>query len=565
MTQPNRESDAPLGGGGAGEPVEVAAVAAPPGDAMVPSTLAGTLRTMILIAAPSVVTMTSYSAMQFTDRLMVKEIGPEPKYLAAHGTAGIATWTLMTFCVGLTGVISSFVSQNLGAGKPERGAAYAWASMWIGLGYWLAIMVPGAIFARSFFGLYGHEESVLTLEVEYATIAMGGAVFTLMSKGLHNYFFGLHKPAIVAIAVVLGNATNVFANAVLIFGPEGLHVGPAPETWWGGAAWAVIVPVLDGASWVAGSLGISSMGLAGAALGTVIGTVVEWGVPFLAFVAPGHHRTFRSRAAWRPAALMFKDIAKIGWPAGLMFLNELVLWNYMMSYLTPRAAERAAQAAGVAGEAVREAGTYATTTGFIALQWMHLSFMPAIGISIATQAMVGKAIGAKNHGAAVRTTWLGLGITMAYMGACGVFFVVFARPLIGFFINADTPPDEAERMIVLGAQIMIAAAVFQLFDAMAITTSAALRGAGDTVWPGVATIVTSWLFIFGVGHLLIEIAPGIGALSPWIGASAYICALGILLTARFLGGKWRRIRLVHDDAIHNLPPDEMAPGTSPGA
>ncbi|GJM18542.1 MAG: MATE family efflux transporter [Phycisphaeraceae bacterium] len=554
-----------MGPGGGSAPVEVSAVVEPAEGADVPLSGRDALRQMFMIAAPSVVTMTSYSAMQFVDRLMVKEIGPEPKYIAAQGTAGIATWTLMTFCVGLTGVVSSFVSQNLGAGKPERGAAYAWMSMWIGLAYWAMVMIPGALMARRFFGLFGHEAEVVNLEVGYAVIAMGGALFTLMSKGMHNYFFGLHRPGVVAVAVVLGNITNILANTVLIFGAEGLDLGVRPETWHGGAAWSAISLLTDSAAWVAGTLGIPAMGLAGAALGTVIGTVVEWGLPLLVFLAPAHNKEYKSRGAWFPRWLMFKDICRIGWPAGLMFLNELLLWAYMMSFLTPRAAERAAELSGASAEAAKAVGTSATTTGFIALQWMHLSFMPAIGISIATQAMVGKAMGAKRPDAATRTTWLGLKITMVYMGACALLFVVFARPLIGLFINAETPPDEVEHMVRLGAQIMIAAAVFQLFDAMVITTSAALRGAGDTIWPGVVTIVTSWVFIFGLGHLLIEVAPGIGGLSPWIGASAYICALGVLMTVRFLGGKWKTMRLVHDDPLHNLPPDELAPGTSPGA
>ncbi len=553
-----------MGGGGVTEPIETTAVVAPADDAPIPSTIRGTLRQIAMIAAPSVVTMTSYSAMQFIDRMMVKEIGPEPKYIAAQGTAGITTWTLMTFCVGLTGVISSFVSQNLGAGKPERGAAYAWASMWISLAFWLMVMVPGALLARQFFGVFGHEPEVLALEVEYAAVAMGGAVFTLTSKGLHNYFFGLHKPAIVAVAVVLGNLTNVFANTVLIFGPEGLDLGARPDAWYG-FVWPALTAFTDTGAWVAQSLGLPAMGLAGAALGTVVGTVVEWAVPFVAFMSPGHHEKYKSRSSWRPAMLMFKDIARVGWPAGLMFLNELVLWNYMMAFLTPRAAVRAAEVAGQSAEVAQAAGTSATTTGFIALQWMHLSFMPAVGISIAMQAMVGKAVGAKRPDDAARTSWLGLGITIGYMGLCALVFVVFARPMIAFFVNTDTPPDEAERIIRLGVQIMIAAAVFQVFDAVAIIMSAVLRGAGDTVWPGVATVISSWVCIFGLGHLLLEVAPGIGGLSPWIGAAAYIIVFGLLLMVRFLGGKWRTMRLVHDDEIHNLPPDEMAPGTSPGA
>lgn len=518
---------------------------------------AGTLRQMLVIAGPSIVTMSSYAAMQFVDRLMVKEIGPEPWYVAAQGTAGITTWTLMTFCVGLTGVISSFVSQNLGAGKPERGAAYAWTSMWIGAGYWALIMLPAAVFAPQIFTIFGHADAVRQLEVEYAVIAMGGAVFTLAAKGIHNYFFGMHRPGVVMAAVVLANLTNIFANVVLIFGPEGLEVSQDSA--------APIVWLASAGAWVAQTLGIEAMGLAGAALGTVIGTVVELGLPLLVFLGPASNRAYRTRAAWRPKAVCVRDVFRVGWPAGLMFVNELICWAYLMSFLVGRAEAVAVLAADGTPEQAEAASTMATTTGFIALQWMHLSFMPAVGFSIATQAMVGKAVGARALDHAARVSWLGVRLTMGYMGLCALLYVVMGEELTALFVNADTPREDAARMIRLGGHIMIAAAVFQLFDAIAITLSAALRGAGDTVWPGVATILLSWTCIVGFGNLLLVAAPGLGAIGPWVGASAYIVLLGIALWIRFVGGRWRTIRLVHDDTLHNLPPDEVLPAPGPEA
>ena len=46
-------------------------------------------------------------------------------------------WMMMSYVLGITGVINSFVSQNLGAGKAERGAAYTWNGLWVGLVYWI--------------------------------------------------------------------------------------------------------------------------------------------------------------------------------------------------------------------------------------------------------------------------------------------------------------------------------------------------------------------------------------------------------------------------------------------
>ena len=147
-------------------------------------------------------------------------------------------------------------------------------------------------------------------------------------------------------------------------------------------------------------------------------------------------------------------------------------------------------------------GCFHSTVGWIALQYMHLSFMPAVGISIAAQAMVGKAMGSKRPDIAVARTMLALKITVGYMGLCALCFVLFREQLIEIFINEGTPPEERARLIEIGVVIMIAAAVFQVFDAVAITLAGALRGAGDTVWPGVATIVLSmgvysrhWIFV----------------------------------------------------------------------
>src|SRR5690606_2064445 len=105
-------------------------------------------------------------------------------------------------------------------------------------------------------------------------------------------------------------------------------------------------------------------------------------------------------------------------------------------------------------------------------------------------------------------------------------------------------PEVHAELVRVGSWIMMAAAAFQLFDAIAINTSAALRGAGDTVWPGVMTVVAAWVCIIGLGHVFVEFAPGLGAIGPWLGASLYIMVLGVALLARFVGGKWRDMGVV---------------------
>jgi MATE family multidrug resistance protein len=462
------------------------------------------LREMFAIAAPTIVTMTSYTVMQFIDALMVKDIGPEPVYVSAQGNGGIIAWVTMSLLLGLTTVVNSYVSQNLGAGTPREGAAYAWNALWLSVAGWIALLLPMALLAPAIFGIaaLGHSEQLQQLETAYAQIVLVGGVLTLGGRALGHYFYGMHRPVVVMVAVLTGNCVNVFANWVLIFG----------------------------------NLGAPELGVAGAALGTVIGTAFELSIPLVIFLSARYAREFGTRSAWRVSKKHLADIVRIGWPGALMFANEMICWTLLMVALIPRAAE----AAG-------ESPTLANTAGWIGLKYMHLSFMPTVGLSIAVTAIVGKCMGMGRPDLAASRTWLAFRLGLIYMGICGVIFFAFREPLVDVFISDETSPEDRSEIIRFGSYVLIAAAIFQIFDAVAIILSGALRGAGDTVWPGVATLVLSWTCLAGIGFLLIEVAPGLGSASPWIGAAVFLIALGIAMLVRFCSGKWRTMRLVRDE------------------
>ncbi|MBL4810706.1 MAG: MATE family efflux transporter [Phycisphaerales bacterium] len=506
----------------------------------------GALREMLTIAIPSVATMTSYTIMAFVDKFMVKDIGEDPVYIAAQSNGSMFVWMFMAYVLGMNGVINSFVSQNLGAKKAERGAAYAWNGLWVGLLYFVVLMVPmywmiPGLFSQSW--MFGDDPQLAGLSTEYAQVVLLGGVFVIGARTLHHYFYGMHRASVVLISAVLGNITNLLVNLLLIFGDAGM---PVPEGWLGSY---VIGPISEPIALLASSLGIEAMGITGAAIGTLMGSAVEFVVPFLLFISPKYARLFGTRKAWRASAKCLKDLFKVGAAPGFMFANEMVCWTILLVWLIPRG-----------GEAVGDDPVLHNTVGWIALQYMHLSFMPAVGISIAAQAMVGKAMGRGRPDIALARTMLALKITLGYMGLCALCFVVFREPLIAVFINEGTSVEERARLIEIGVKIMIAAAVFQVFDAVAITLTGALRGAGDTVWPGVVTIILSWVCIPGVGWLLIVVMPEWGSIGPWIGASLYIIGLGIALGFRFWGGKWKTMTLVDPDAEPDLDPfDDILP------
>ena len=503
------------------------------------------LAEMVMIAAPVVVTMTSYTVMQFIDGLMVSRIGPDPVYVAAQGNGGMAVWLLMAGLLGLMSVINTYVSQNLGAGRPERGAAYGWAGLWMSAAGGL-VALPLAGLLPWIFGQLGHDARLRELETAYAGVLLGGVFFTLGARSIAHYIYGMHRPAVVMASVLVANVVNVGANYVLIFG----HFG-AP-----------------------------AMGVTGAAIGTVIGSSVELVIPLAVFLSPWWSRRYGTRAAWRPRWEPVQDILRIGWPGGAMFANEMICWWFLMTVQLSAAgaAAMAVASPGASEAALEEAARVHNSVGWIALRYMHMSFMPTVGLSIAVTAIVGRCMGMGRPDLAARRAWLGLMIGVAYMGLCALAFVVFREPMIRLFIKGGTEPAVVEEMVRVGMLVMVAAAVFQVFDAVAIIITGALRGAGDTVWPGIVTVLLSWSCIIGGGSLLIRVAPQLGSIGPWIGASAYIVLLGLAVLVRFLGGRWRSIDILrHRDArgrgdgTISLPdepltvPADAVAGTTPGS
>ncbi len=474
------------------------------------------------IAWPTVVTMSSYTMIQFVDSLMVAQVGPIQ--VAAQGNGGIWAFTPIAFAMGVLSVVNTFVSQNLGAKRPERCSQYAWASVWMSVLIWAIVLVPWALALPWFFERLGHSEQLQALETVYGRVLLLGGIVLLISRGLNHFFFGLHRPIIVTISAIAGNVVNVLANYVLIFGENGLPALGLP-----------------------GVPGVPALGLVGAAIGTVIGTTVELIIPATIFLGRRLNAEFNTRHAWRLRWKPIKDLARIGWPGAVQFGSEITCWAIFMSALV-----------GHYGEAHMAAG-WAT------LRFMHLSFFPTIGFSVAATSLVGRYIGAGEPNIAANRARLAVVLSLGWVALCALCFVLFRHELIGLFVNIHVADvSEAEEIVRIGGMFMIAAAVFQLLDAIGIVYTGALRGAGDTVWPGVMTILLSWSLIVGGGAMMMRIAPGLESLGPWIASAAYIIIYGIVMALRFESGRWRSIDLLAIEKEPSLdrPPRQADQGST---
>lgn len=454
---------------------------------------------LLRLALPIIGMMVSRMLMGFIDFVMVSQLGTQAQ--AAISPATVFVFALACLGMGVANSVQTFVSQADGRGEPHQAGPYAWQSLYIaaicGLLTW-----PVASTTEVWFGwvarIANHEPAVAALEIRYIRIALWSVPLAVLSIGLNGFFMGIQKPRVGLIAVVVSLLVNVAGNYVLIYG----------------------------------KLGFPQMGIAGAAVATVIGWLVRDLVLVAAMLLPAFDQRYNTRRSMAWSSAKLAGLLRIGGPTAVQWILDMGSWVVFMAMIMP------------------PYGTDAMAATNVAIQYMHLSFMPAIGIGIAVCSQVGFAIGKNDFDKAVGRTRVAMRLNGLYMGAIGLLFVLARGPLMRLL--SDDPA-----VIDAGTWVLIGAAIFQVFDAMGITYMNALRGAGDTRWPAVVVALCCWVIFIGGGLTIGRLLPQFGLLGPWAMCAAYIIVLGLLLRWRWRVGSWRNIRLFDRSAARS---DDQAPG-----
>jgi len=437
---------------------------------------------MLKLAAPMVITNISFTVMQFVDRFMVSRLGTES--LAAILPAGIVSFMPASFALGVMISVNTFVSQSLGRGEKKECANYCWQAIYMGFAYFtvvLALMWPAGPWI---FKTLGHESAVVVQEVIYLRIMLYAQFLATMIWASSQFFMGIHRPVITMYSAIISQIVNIAANYVLIFG----------------------------------KFGFPAMGIAGAGWGTFIGLAVGAAVRMTMFLSPWINSEFQSRKNIKPNLSKMKELIRVGFPAGLGFMVNMVFLGVILF--------------GLVGRFGKEA-LAATSAVF---SCMNVSFMPIVGLGTALTAAVGKAIGEGRKEVVAKQANICLKIALVYMGLVGLCFFLFRNDLMAFWSSDD-------KVISIGVDIFICAAIFQVFDAVLIIYADALRGAGDTLW--LATIeATGSAVILGLGgYLMLTFFPQLGAMGPWIAATVKIIVIALATYLRFRSNKWMKIDL----------------------
>lgn len=437
------------------------------------------IKEVIFISWPIVLGSLSFTVMEFFDKWMVAQLGTVP--LAAIGSAGIWSYTLSTFILGIISCVGTFVAQSLGRGKLHDCARYTWQGIYLSTS---AIFLSVVLFTLSgkIFSLMGHSPEVTKQELIYFRIRLIGYFPMAMGTALASFFPSISKPKIPMYCSVLGNVLNIVLNYLLIFGKCGF-------------------PRLE---------------IAGASISTVISQWTQTILLFGLFLSPQYSEKFGTRKHiyfnWR----RMKELIRVGIPAGVGMFLDICNWSIFTSFIIGRF------------------GAVSLAAHNIAISFMHLCFMPAVAVSIGISAIVGQWLGRGNIKVAKHRVLVALGISMAYMVTMGIILGIFGGNLISLIFSKD--PE----VIHFGHLLLILAAFFQAFDAINITCLGALRGAGDTRWVMWSMIIVAYTFFLPLSYIMGFVLK-MGAIGSWLAATIYICVLSLTLIFRFLSEKWSKI------------------------
>jgi MATE family multidrug resistance protein len=446
----------------------------------------GGYREVLVIAIPLILSTATWSIQHFVDRMFLTWYSPEA--IAAAMPAGMLNFSMTSIFMGTAGYLSTFVAQYYGAKRYHRIGPALWQGVYVSLlgGLVIVCAIP---FAEPVFRLVGHSPLVQQNEVAYFQIlCLGGGAYSA-SYALSGFFSGRGKTWPVLWVNVVTTVVNLVLDYALIFGHWGF-----PE-----------------------------LGIRGAGIATVVAGVFSLLMFFALLCGGSNNDTFHTIKGWRLERDLFVRLLRYGFPSGVQFFLEMAGFTAFVLL-------------------VGRLGIASLAATNIAFNINTLAFMPMIGCGIAVSVLVGQYLGGDKPDRAQSVVYSGFHLTLVYMLSIAAAYVLVPDVFVAPFALRADPGGFSE---IYGYSIVLLrfVAVYSVFDTMNIVFCSAIKGAGDTRYVMLVTVILS-VFVFVVPVYLAVVVFELGLMIAWVFATAYIILLGFIFYFRFLGGKWKTMRVI---------------------
>jgi putative MATE family efflux protein len=449
-----------------------------------PSLTEGSIpKALVRIAVPIVLSSVLQTMYQIIDTFWVGRLSADA--VAAVSLTFPINFLMIALGGGLPIAGTVLIAQYKGRGDDKAMNHVAAQTFLMVFAVSIVMSVFGYVFSEQIMRLMGTPAEILGDATLYMRVTFVGFVFVFgyfVFESLMRGLGSVRAPMFIVLTTVILNAV---LDPLFIFG-----WGPVP-------AW----------------------GVSGAALATVFTQAVATVIGFVVLLG-GKHGLHLKAADFRPDVAFMKKAFFIGFPSSI---------------------EQSARAFGFTIMTVLVAGFGTVTLAAYGIGIRALTFIiiPAIGLSIATSALVGQNIGAGKMHRAVETNRIGSIIAFVLLTVAGGLVFLFARPLSAAFI-----PDGGDAIDQSAQFIRILAPTFGLIGWQMVLTGT-MRGAGDTKASMILTIVGQYAVQFPLAYLF-AYAMGMGSVGIWWSFAVSNVVTTVVAVAWYARGTWKTKNILGD-------------------
>lgn len=420
------------------------------------------------VAVPVMLSQAGQVLVQQVDNMMVGAVGTLE--LAAAAFANSVFVLGLVFAMGFTFGMTPLVGHAFAKGDKEKTAALLKNSFVLNIALTIGLVLVLWLVSY-FFDYMGQTAEVVDLATNYYRILVVSLLPFILFFTFKQFAEGLADTKIAMIITLISNVVNIAFNYLLIFG----------------------------------NLGAPELGLDGAGYATLIARF-SMPVLFLWFFVKRDKfniyfkRIFEIKTGWK----RILELLKVGLPIATQIILEVAafaLSGIMMGWI----------------------GVIPLAAHNIALGLASVTFMVVTGIGSGTTIRVSHQYSLKDYESMRKAAWASIHMVIAIMSTTAILFALF-RYQLPWLYTTD------EEVIKVAAQLLIMAAVFQVFDGAQVVLLSILRGLADVQRAMIYAFIAYIMINIPVSYLL-AFTFDLGPIGIWIG---FVFGIGIASVLFFL-------------------------------
>ncbi|AXG71079.1 multidrug resistance protein NorM [Kordia sp. SMS9] len=445
------------------------------------------------LASPIILGMLGHTFVSFVDNAMVGQLGSAE--LAAVSLGNSFLFIAMSIGIGFSTAITTLVAEADAAGN--KTAVKSALKHGLILCTIIGIIVfLGVMLAKPIMYEMKQPDEVVQLAMPYLNLVAVSLIPLIMFQAFKQFADGLSQTKYAMWATLLANVVNVIINYFLIFG-----------------------------IWI-----FPKWGIIGAAIGTLASRIIMLIFIWLLLRYKQKFKNYVTNFDFKNIQKsVLKKIISLGFPSSLQMLFEVAIFT------------AAIWLSGILGKNAQAANQ-------IALNLSSMTFMVAMGLSVAATIRVGNQKGLKHFSELRRIAIASLLLVLIIDVFFAIMFMLFNDWFPTLYVNESNVANlaDTQEVITTAAELLLVAAFFQISDGIQVVGLGILRGLQDVKIPTLITFFAYWIVGFPTSFYL-GLYTEYKSSGIWIGLLAGLTTSAILLYIRFnyLSKKLIKKQLIH--------------------